>query len=71
MYFVKVGTKMYPQFSEEERNSKGLLSKESILKNASALETARRSENPILRGIPATSSRTSPPLVVTMGTAGV
>lgn len=71
MYFVKVGTLMYPRCTGGERNPTGLLSMESILKNAAVIESARRSENPILRGIPATSSRTSPPLVVTMGTAGV
>jgi hypothetical protein len=71
MHFGKLGNLMDPRNAGGEGNPRGLLNVESILKNAAATECARRSENPILRGIPATSSRTSPPLVVTMGTTGV
>jgi hypothetical protein len=48
---------------------KGLLSPENLSQYTG--DVPYRSENPLLRGIPATSSRTSPPLVVTMGTSGV
>lgn len=71
MYFVKVGELCYLRFPGMGKSAKssGLLSLKNIQKFRKG--TKYTSQNPLLRGIPATSARQAPPLVVTMGTTGV
>lgn len=72
MYFVKIGELLFlrcPGMADKTAGDfgAGILS----LRNIKRLRSRRRSNNPILRGIPPTAARTSPPLVTTMGTSGV
>lgn len=72
MYYVKIGGLLYlrcPGGIPKTASSSGMLTPENITNYRR--DTPYQSENPLLRGIPATSSRTAPPLVVTMGTSGV
>ena len=81
MYFVKIGELLYlrcPGLAEKTAEAPGMLSIDSIKQYKDVSGTDKRqprrpanSRNPILRGMPATSARTAPPLVVTLGTSGV
>lgn len=71
MYYEKLKELLFlrDQGTYKAASPGGLLSAENRAKYTGS--APYQSENPLLRGIPATSSRTAPPLVVTMGTSGV
>jgi hypothetical protein len=87
MYFEKIGELLYlrcPGPEGKTAGSPGILTLKGIKRYKEGWgigggggqqqgqpHRPPNSQNPILRGIPATSARTSPPLVVTMGTSGV
>lgn len=81
MYYVKIGELLYlrcPGSGGKTAGSPGMLTPKNIKRfeagtgiGAETQGQPPRSQNPILRGVPTTSARTSPPLVTMMGTSGV
>lgn len=78
MYFVKMGGLLFLRCpglpGKTAAEGGGLLDMNNIQRYRDSLQKGNRgytSSNPVLKGIPPTSSRTAPPLVVTMGTSGV
>ena len=78
MYFVKIDDLLFPRFPGPEgktAGSPGMLTLKNIKRYKQGWGigdgSAPQSQNPLLRGMPPTSSRQAPPLVVTMGTTGV